>query len=271
MICKYIFQFVLWCKKIYVLWKMQVNKVNKYQTCRSLDPTCFYNCLLSLLLNEKDINRKYYVVKLYPEKILEWNLNVSCLVGIIRRAFFSKFTDQRWDCSSCWQRTSFFNWIFTSPNLAIIPLVISVKSYYYWRVTYFIWLNNEITATHKLSALCIFCQQSLIVLLKPPLAYTNSLASLHCLKAPTFWKSFVFIPDAAQIHSPNKKAVYNLVIACAKPVFNKVDSSLLIFFSRDSVLIIFFKIWASKLLNLLLNNYIQILPIVTSKMYLYTS
>ena len=74
---------------------MQVNKVNKYQTCRSLDPTDFYNCLLSLLLNEKDINRKYYVVKLYPEKILEWNLNVSCLVGIIRRAFFSKFTDQR--------------------------------------------------------------------------------------------------------------------------------------------------------------------------------
>ena len=234
MICKYIFQFVRWCKKIYVLWKMQVNKVNKYQTCRSLDPTDFYNCLLSLLLNEKDINRKYYVVKLYPEKILEWNLNVSCLVGIIRRAFFSKFTDQRWDCSSCWQRTSFFNWIFTSPNLAIIPLVISVKSYYYWRVTYFIWLNNEITATHKLSALCIFCQQSLIVLLKHPLAYTNSLASLHCLKAPTFWKSFVFIPDAAQIHRPNKKAVYNLVIACAKSVFNKVESSLLIFFSQDS-------------------------------------
>ena len=143
--------------------------------------------------------------------------------------------DQRWECSSCWQRFSFFNQIFTSSNLAIIPLVMFVKSYYYWRVTYyFIWLNNEITAAHKLSALCIFCQQSLIVLLKPPLAYTNSVASLHCLKATAVWKSFVFIPDAAQIHRPNKKAVYNLVIACAKSVFNKVESSLLIFFSQDS-------------------------------------
>ena len=51
-------------------------------------------------------------------------------------------------------------------------------------------LDNEVTLSPKLSVLCICVNEILWCSLKPPVVYSNNVASLYCLKPLAFWKPF---------------------------------------------------------------------------------
>ena len=71
------------------------------------------------------------------------------------------------------------------------------------RVTNIYMIKWWITASSKLPVLYIFWQQSLVVLLKQPLAYSNNVASLH--RSRPFWKPSAFIPESIKENYIDKK------------------------------------------------------------------
>ena len=86
----------------------------------------------------------------------------------------------------------------------------NISSVNYFSKTLFTLKGNKfciikwwITASRKLPVLYIFWQQSLVVLLKQPLAYSNNVASLH--RSRPFWKPSAFIPESIKENYIDKK------------------------------------------------------------------
>ena len=94
-------------------------------------------------------------------------------------------------------------------NIYLFQSFSNISSVNYFSKTLFTLKGNKylydqwITASRKLPVLYIFWQQSLVVLLKQPLAYSNNVASLH--RSRPFWKPSAFIPESIKENYIDKK------------------------------------------------------------------